>query len=335
MILYRRTGVRRTAGVPNTRRMAGVLVFLSWLLLSGCSLMLPQTTALQDNKPQQLPDRVSLDEVPFVPQDENLCGPAALKMAMASAKVEATLDELKRQVFIPGRQGSLQAEMLAAPRRHGLVSYRLAPRLEDVLREVAAGTPVIVLQDYGVWPVKVWHYAVVVGYDYPTQKVALHTGLKRRMEMPIAVLEYLWKQSDYWAMIAVPPQRLPATANEAAYVDAVAAVERAGDLRTARTAYEATLKRWPDDVKAAVGLANTHYELGELNDAEAVLRRAVERHPDSAILLNNLAQTLSDLNRNAEAIAVVDRAIALGGDFADTVKDTRRHIVLRMQAAAR
>ena len=40
--------------------------------------------------------------------------------------------------------------MLAAPRRYGMVSYQLAPRLENLLREVAAGIPVIVLQDYGV-----------------------------------------------------------------------------------------------------------------------------------------------------------------------------------------
>jgi hypothetical protein len=29
------------------------------------------------------------------------------------------------------------------------------------LREVAAGNPVIVLQDFGVWPVSIWHYSVV------------------------------------------------------------------------------------------------------------------------------------------------------------------------------
>ncbi len=295
--------------------------------------MLPQTTALQDSKPQQLPDLAKLD-VPFVPQDENMCGPAALKMALAGAKVDATLDELKRQVFLPGRQGSLQAEMLAAPRRHGLVSYQLAPRLEDVLREVAAGTPVIVLQDYGVWPVSVWHYAVVIGYDYARHEVILHSGLKAGMRMPIAVLEYLWKQSDYWAMVAEPPQRVPATASEGAYVDAVAAVERTGDLAAARAAYGAALERWPGDVKASVGLANALHGLGDLKGAEAALRPAVERHPDSAILLNNLAQTLSDLNRNAEALTVIDRATALGGDFADAVQDTRRHIQERLRAAA-
>jgi hypothetical protein len=333
MSLQRQAGARLRVGVSGARRAAGAFICACGLLLGGCSMMLPQTTALQDNRPQRLPDQVKLDAVPFVPQEDNLCGPAALKMALAGAQTDASLDQLKREVFLPGRQGSLQAEMLAAPRRHGLVGYKLAPKLEDVLREVAAGTPVIVLQDYGVWPVSAWHYAVVIGYDYPRQRAILHTGVKPGMEMPFAVLEYLWKKSGYWAMVAMPPDRLPTTATEGDYVDAVAAVEKAGQLRAARTAYEASLKRWPDDIKAAIGLSNANYELGDLKQAEAALRTALERHPDSPLLLNNLAQTLSDQGRNAEALAAIDRAAAGGGDFAAAIADTRRNIVERTRSA--
>jgi hypothetical protein len=244
---------------------------------------------------------------------------------MAGAQTPVALDEVTQQVYLPGRQGSLQVDMLAAPRRHGLVSYRLAPRLEDVLREVAAGLPVIVLQDYGVWPVSVWHYAVVVGYDYPSGEVILHSGKKPGMKMPFAVLEYLWKESDDWAMVVVPPRRLPATATEASYVDAIAALESAGDKRSARTAYLAFLRRWPENETALIGLANTYYALGELAAAEAVLRAAAKRHPTSA--------TLVDEGRNREALAVIDQAAALGGPFAAAVGDTREHIVQRMKAA--
>lgn len=315
----------------SARRLAGVCISL--MLLSGCSMMLPQTTALTDNRPARLPDSAKLD-VPFVPQDDNLCGPAALKMTMASAGVDVTLDQLKQEVFVPGRQGSLQAEMLAAPRRHGLIAYQLAPQLEDVLREVAAGTPVIVLQDYGVWPVSAWHYAVVVGYDYPKREAILHSGLKADMRMPFAVLEYLWKQSHYWAMVTAAPDKVPATAKAANYVEAVAAVENLKDLQAARAAYAASLRRWPDDDRAVLGLANTLYATGDFAKAEAVLRPAVERRPDSVVLLNNLAQTLSKLDRNAEALTVIDRAAALGGPFSDAVQDTRREILRHTQAAA-
>ena len=65
------------------------------------------------------------------------------------AGVKVTPEELVPQVYLPERKGSLQVEMLAAARRHGMVSYQLAPRFEDVLREIAAGTPVVVLQNLG------------------------------------------------------------------------------------------------------------------------------------------------------------------------------------------
>lgn len=318
------------AFLSNARRLAGV--FACSLLFAGCSTIVPQTTALRDAKPSQLPDTAKLDNVPFVPQEEDQCGPASLAMVMGAARVDVPLFDLKREVFLPGRQGSLQVEMLAVPRRHGLVSYRVPPRLEDVLREVAAGRPVIVLQDYGVWPVKAWHYAVVVGYDYPKGDIILHTGLKQGMRMPFAVLEYLWKQSDYWAMVAVPPTTLPATAREGDYVDAIAAVEKAGDRGTARRAYATFLERWPDNDKAVIGLANTLYATGDLDKAEAVLRPAVERRPDSVALLNNLAQTLSDQGRNAEALKLIDKAAALGGPHADAVRETRAQIVARLNA---
>ena len=48
-------------------------------------------------------------------------------------------------MYLPGRQGSLQAEMLGATRRSGLVAYTPRRNSRTVLREVAAGTPVVVL----------------------------------------------------------------------------------------------------------------------------------------------------------------------------------------------
>ena len=58
-------------------------------------------------------------------------------------------DSLTDEVDIPGRKGSLQVEMLAGARRNGLLAYVLAPELKDVLAEVAAGNPVVVLQNLG------------------------------------------------------------------------------------------------------------------------------------------------------------------------------------------
>jgi predicted Zn-dependent protease len=159
----------------------------------------------------------------------------------------------------------------------------------------------------------------------------LRSGETERSVLPFAIHEFLWMRSGYWAMVALPPDRIPATADESRWLAAVAALERAGGPREARTAYQTFLKRWPDNANAAVGLANTHHALGELREAEAVLQTAARAHPDSVIVLNNLAQTLSDDGRPAEALPVIERAAALGGPFADAVQETKRAIQQRLK----
>jgi tetratricopeptide (TPR) repeat protein len=131
-------------------------------------------------------------------------------------------------------------------------------------------------------------------------------------------------------MIAVPPDRVPATATEPDYLAAVLALERVGNPAAARSGYAALLGRWPENLGASIGLANSYYKLGELRQAETVLRRAAERHPDSTVVLNNLAQTLSDLGRDAEALPLIDRAITLGGPFVDEARQTRVAILKKL-----
>jgi predicted double-glycine peptidase len=300
------------------------------LLLAGCAGLAPQTSALLEGLPAGLPARVELAAVPFFPQAEYQCGPAALATLLVNSGVDTTPEALVPQVFLPARKGSLQVEMLATARRHGLVSYQLAPSFADLMRELAAGTPVIVLQNLGVS--EGWHYAVAVGYDYEMAKVILRSGTTEREEMAFAVHEFVWKRSGYWAMVAMPPGRIPATAEEGKWLSSLVAFERLADFRKNRLAYSSFLERWPDNVDAAVGLANAQHALGELVQAEGVLRAALRRAPDSVIVLNNLAQTLSDLGRNAEALALIERAVAAGGPHAVAVRQTRDEILKKIEA---
>lgn len=313
--------------VRNARVTAGVL--LSALLLGGCAGLFPQTAALRDAMPEGLPQRAELKQVPFFPQDEYQCGPAALATVLVSSGVKVTPEELVPQVYLPERKGSLQVEMLAAARRHGRVSYQLAPRFEDLLREIAAGNPVVVLWDQS--PVGSWHYAVAMGYDFDAGDLYLRSGETERERVSFPVHEFMWRRSGYWAMVALPPERIPATADAERWLSAIAATERAGGAAAARTAYTAYLQRWPRSAPAAIGLANAHYALGELAAAERALRDAVAWDPQSAIALNNLAHTVSEQGRHAEALALVERAAALGGPHAAAVAQTRESIRKKLQ----
>jgi hypothetical protein len=319
----------------NARFLAGVFFVCALALLGGCAGLVPQSAKLHDEgMPEGLPKHVELTEVPFFAQDEYQCGPAALATVLASYGVPVTPEQLVPEVYLPERKGSLQVEMLAAARRHGLVSYELRGGLEPLMREVAAGNPVILLQNLGIRDG--WHYAVAIGWDYDDGMLILRSGTDKRKEMRFPFNEFAWMRSGYWAMVAVPPDRIPVTAEETRWLAALAAFERAADPPQARIAYARALGRWPGATGASIGLANTLHAMGELKEAEGVLRDAAKRAPDSPIVLNNLAQTLSDQGRNDEALPIIEHAVAQGGPFSDAIRETRDTIreKLRKRAGA-
>jgi hypothetical protein len=316
--------MRRTA-----RIVAGFWCGVLLAVLAGCAQLVPQTVALRTEWPQGVPEHVELTAVPFFPQDDYQCGPAALATALSFEGVAVKPEDLVSQVYLPARQGSLQLEMLATARRYGLVSYALAPRYPDLLRELAAGNPVIVLQDVGPMFTQ-WHYAVVNGFDYPSGTIFLRSGKTRRQEMPFTYFERTWMKSSYWAMLAMPPDRIPVTATEDGWMSALLAMARVSKGDAAAHGYAAALKRWPNNLPAAIGLANQYHTRGALADAVAVLRQARQRHPQSVIVMNNLAQTLSDLGRNTEALAQIEKAADAQSPFAAEVRATRQLILQRM-----
>jgi tetratricopeptide (TPR) repeat protein len=263
--------------------------------------------------------------VPFYPQEDHQCGPAALATALGAQGVELSPDALAPEVYLPGREGSLAAEMLGATRRQGLVAYPLRPQLEDVLREIAAGAPVIVLQNLSLPIAPQWHYAVAVGYDLPAEQIVLRSGRTRREVMTLSTFEHTWARSGRWAMLALPPDRLPATADAGRYVEAAVALERV-NAAAARRAYRTALARWPDNLVAAIGEGNTSYAAGDLPGAAAAYRAATVAHPESADAWNNLAQVLGELHRPAEARAAALRAVELGGPRMAQYQETLRSL---------
>jgi tetratricopeptide (TPR) repeat protein len=306
--------------VPGVRTPAAAGVFiLAAALLAGCAA--PQVSRLVAQRPAGLPDAAEIVATPFFPQEDYQCGPASLAAVLIHAGRDATPASLLPQVYLPGRRGSLQVEMLTTARRHGLVAYVLAPRMEDLLRELAAGTPVVVLQNLALdwWPQ--WHYAVAIGYDLGRREVVVRSGVTRRLTMSLDTFEHTWARSGHWAMAALPPDRLPATAVESSYLAAVAALERLAPA-AARRGYETALARWPGSVAARLGLGNASYALGDLPGAAAAYLRATLDHPEAADAWNNLAQALHESGSRAQALAAARRAVSLGGPRLPAYRET-------------
>lgn len=313
--------------VRTSPALAGLV--LCAVLLGGCATA-PQMAALQRDWPGAWPPARLLESVPFFAQDDRLCGPAALAMVAQAAGHPITPAELTPQVYLPGRRGALQVEMLAATRRLSLVPYVIAPDLRSLLAEVVAGQPVLVLQNLGLSMSPMWHYAVVIGYDRATQDLILHSGTTARQRLPLGTFEQTWARSGHWAVRVTPPQHLPATATAMGWAQAVAPLERV-DPRAAGMAWQSALQRWPDDRSALLGAGNTAYAQGQRAAAARAFEAATQRHPDFADAWHNLAQVRLELGQLAPARAAADRAVVLGGPRLATYQTLQRQIAERQR----
>jgi len=287
-------------------------LLLAVLLLAGCAANQPVLNPLADRG--ALPDTLELTDTPFFPQQAYQCGPAALATVLATSGIDVMPDQLAGKVYLPERQGSLQLELVAASRRYRRLPYRLEPDLPALLAELAAGRPVLVLQNLGFESYPVWHYAVVIGFDVHADSLVLRSGDRERLVMTTRKFMRSWDRAGNWALVILRPGEFPANVNENRYLEAVAALEATNRIVTATSYYRSALERWPASTLALFGLGNCYYLQGRLPEAEQQYRRLLAIQPGDAAARNNLAQSLYDRGCHDAAFAEVEIGLAVAPD---------------------
>ena len=200
------------------------LVFSALLLAAGCAYRSPLIAPALVAPAQSA---VELAQTPFFPQRDYQCGPAALATVLVASGVDVDADALVARVYLPGRKGSLQPELLAASRSFDRLPYVLEPALPALLGEVAAGHPVLVLQNYGLESVPFWHYAVVIGFDATQDRIVLRSGTEERREMSARRFMQTWERADRWAVAVLRPEVLPGSVQRERFLEAAAGLEAA------------------------------------------------------------------------------------------------------------
>ena len=274
---------------------------------------------------QGLPAQQILPDIPFYPQDVYQCGPAALAMALAWSGLDISPAELRPEVYTPSQKGSTQPAMMSATRRHGRIAYIISSP-EELIREIAYGHPVIVLQNLGLSWYPVWHYAVAIGYDLETGSMLLHSGEEPEKQVSLKVFNHTWSRSDFWGLMTLPPKQIPASATENAYVEAVLGLEKAQQWQAAIEGYHTALERWPGSLSAGIGLGNAYYAAGDLSSAEGAFREAARNSPESGAAFNNLAQVLWEQGKVSEALGAARTAVRLGGAMIHVYQKTLNDI---------
>jgi len=299
------------------RTLATLACVFALLLLGGCA----GTGYTRPSHAGDIPTRVELADTPFFPDDSHYCGPAALATSLTAAGFPTRPETLIDQVLLPGRQGSLQIEMLAGARRRGAVATLIPDASQALLRELAAGHPVVVLQNLGLSWAPSWHYAVAVGYDLQADTILLRSGPMQRQELGLRTFMHTWNRSGRWAFVVSPPHKLPVTATQAETVKALLAFERNATAPAAAQAYRTGLARWPDNPTLAMGLGNALYASADEDGAEAVFRQVIDRH-QLAAAYNNLARLLLARGDTAEARLQAERGLRVAGPLRETLMQT-------------
>lgn len=280
------------------------------LCLGGCALT-PHEAGLPADTVRGLPRTVYLEATPFFPQTEYQCGPAALATVLQAQGIDASPLTLSPLVYLPGRKGSLQVEMIAAARRQGALPYVIGGGFPSLLQEVAAGNPVLVLQNLGLSLIPRWHYAVVVGYDLDRETLLLRSGKLKQRKTSFPVFLRTWKRSGQWALVVLPVGKIPASAQAEDYLEAAHGFEETGMKDAAAASYRAATRRWPEDVRVWLMSGNMAFEAQQFDQAVSDFRAATSVAPDSPTAWNNLAYALLGKGCVNEAEAAVQCAYKL------------------------
>jgi hypothetical protein len=283
-----------------------IRVFAMLMLLTACAA--PQTKALRK---LAVTPPVQLADVPFFPQQDYQCGPAALASMLSWSGRPVTPELLVPEVYVPGRKGSLGVELVAATRRHGRLMYPLSPTMEGVLTALEQGYPVLVLQNNGLGIYPVWHFTVVTGADRARELLWLHSGKTRQMAVSFSAFERTWARAGYWATLVFDPARFPSSLDAPVVVRELALMEQAGAVKEAQAGFARVVITWPEQKTGWLGLAASSMTLGDFRLAESTLRELVRRQPQYGAGLNNLADLLLKTGRAEEALSYAERAVAV------------------------
>lgn len=269
-----------------------------FLLAGGCA-------TYDAHIPETLEPRVDLADTPFHPQQQHHCGPAALTTVLEASGANPEYDAVAERVYVPDLEGSLQVEMMAGARSFDRIPFRLPGELSAVLAEVAAGHPVLILQNLRVRSLPAWHYAVVVGYDRDQQTILMRSGTERLQETPVSKWMRQWDWAARWAVVVLEPGELPARPDRTAVFRALADFDETAVPASRLRAWAAAAERWPDAALVHMGLGNAFYELGKHEASVDSFRQALNHHPEHWPARLNLAQVLLELHRPCEGRRVL------------------------------
>ena len=290
-------------------RFAGV--FLILLLLSGCA----RNPVLLQSTYQALPPHAEITSVPFYAQTEFQCGPATLAMVLNHQDIETDVEQLIPQVFLPERDGSVQPEMLATVRRYEQLAYPIRGTMDALLGHLAAGDPVVVMQNLSLPIYPMWHYAVAIGYDLPNETLILRSGEVERHTMSFSRFDATWARTERWGFVVAAPGTLPAGITARNALEAISAYEESHGPEATLSSWQAFVERHPGNAMGQFALGNAFYADQQPDQAREAFERATELDEEMGAAWLNLGLLLLQSDAPENAREALTNAAAIAGDW--------------------
>ncbi|MDN3559958.1 MULTISPECIES: PA2778 family cysteine peptidase [Halomonadaceae] len=301
-------------------RFAGVFILL--LLLSGCA----RNPVLLQSTYQALPPHTEITSVPFYAQTEFQCGPATLAMVLNHQGVDTDVEELIPQVFLPGRDGSVQPEMLATVRRHERIAFPIRGTMDSLLNHLAAGDPVVVMQNLSLPIYPMWHYAVAIGYDLPNETLILRSGEIERHTMSFSRFDATWARTERWGFVVGEPGTIPAGITARNALEALSAYEESHGPRATLSSWQAFVKRHPTNAMGQFALGNALYADQQPDDARKAFERATELDEKMGAAWLNLGLLLLQDEATNAAREALTQAASLDGSWQEKARQALARI---------
>jgi len=184
---------------------------LAALLLTGGVLFLQGGCAAGSGKgagavqPSDAPAPVPsvIAGVPFLPQEDDTCGPSSLAMVLGFLGQDVTTQEIVRETRTEGLKGTLITDLAGAARRRGFAAEVVDLDLPRLRERVSGGVPVILLVDLGVWSWSRPHY--LVAYGWTPEGVVAHSGREQGKVIPFPTLDAQWAKMGRLSILVRRP----------------------------------------------------------------------------------------------------------------------------------
>ncbi len=140
-------------------------------------------------------------------QITNYCGPACLTSVLRHYGKSVTQEMIGASVFDSVSRATNGADMLQYARNLGFSAYSWNSSIEDVKLKIAAGIPVIALQQNSSYDTS-GHYRVLTGFNDATQQFSVMDPYYDEItQLSYSRCDQLWKTMGYWALAIMPADK--------------------------------------------------------------------------------------------------------------------------------